>query len=151
MRVRRGIQVQSKSTVSAELVVLTSTGVQLEGFRRAVQRLRAAVETNDENGVYVSVMEALNWLPVFVGSDLREHGDIGALLYARHRGSHQQASVIYHEEGDVWRWRPAASLPMPPKDDQRHHHPKLRAKYECLLEREPVLDVFDRLPPPLRP
>jgi hypothetical protein len=142
--------IQATSTVTAELTVLKSVGIQAEGFRRAVARLQVAVETVDDDGVYIAVLEALNWLPIVAWQlSLNRDNDVRALLYGRHRGSHQSASVIYREEGDVWRWRPAVSLPMPPPDKPQHHHPKLRAEYERRLERQPVLDVFERLPPPL--
>jgi hypothetical protein len=145
--------IQSTSAVVANVTVEKSLGVQLEGFRRAVRRLRAAVDTgNDENGVYISVIEALNWLAIVLWRpEVPMSDDLRALLYVRHRGSHQWASVIYREDGDVWRWRQATGLPMPPPEKKQHHHPKLRAQYERLLERQPVLDVFDRLPPPLNP
>ena len=92
----------------------------------------------------MSVVEALGWLSIFAKrASLLADPDVCALLYAWHRGTHQSASVVYQEPGDVWRWRPASSLPTSP--EPRHQHPKLRQKYEQRLARQPLLDAFRRV------
>jgi hypothetical protein len=133
--------IEATSMVTAEVVVEKARFVQVSGFRRAVERIESAVASNDETGVYVSVVEALGWLSILAKRASLTDPDVDALRYARHRGTHQSASVVYREPGDVWRWRPAASLPTSPK----HPHQDLREKYEQRLAREPLLDAFRRV------
>jgi hypothetical protein len=87
--------IQATSMITAEIVVEKALSVQVSGFRRAVERIESAVASNDETGVYVSVVEALGWLSIVAKrASLFTDPDVCALLYARHRGTHQSASVV---------------------------------------------------------
>lgn len=137
--------------MTIHLSVAKGLDVTVDGYVRAVERLKDAITRNDSDGVYISVTEAVNWLTSLrIPAALQGDADVVALTFARDRSHHQWASIVYRDEHTgEWLWRSAAGLPA--SLDPKHQSLKKKPCYEKWLERKTVLEDFGRLETTIAP
>jgi hypothetical protein len=131
---------------AGSLSATVQMGIQpmVRGYVFATRRLRDAVNRSDALDIYAALFEVSSWLDSLSERDAGLNGrdDVQAAKFARNRTHHQWASGVQNDGGE-WRWRPLENLPVP--DDPKHRNTKLEPVYQRRLERNRVVEVFDRL------
>jgi hypothetical protein len=75
--------------------------VVIGAYRLAVERLREAHDRKDDDGVFIALTDAMNWLASIAAvSDLSKTEDVVAMVFSspRNRTDHVLASITHPDE-----------------------------------------------------